>query len=405
MRSSLWARTAVVLIAAAGTVALGLGVMPGAAGASGSAVALAPMAAPAPVRAKAVTAGFVHTCALTTKGGVQCWGYNGEGELGNATNTNSAVPVRVSGLSKNVKAISAGSYFTCALTTKGAVKCWGSNNFGQLGDNTTTDSTTPVAVYGLSKNVKAISAGSFFACAVTIKGAVKCWGANTYGQLGNNSTVGSAKPVDVYGLNKKIKAVSGGGYHACALTTGGAAKCWGYNGEGELGDNTKVNTAKPVAVYGLSAGVNALNLGSYDSCALTTKGAVKCWGYNGDGELGNATTTGSTQPVGTSGLTKKVTSISFGDIHACALNTSGVVKCWGYNSYGGLGDNTTTTSTKPVGVYDLATKVTAITAGGYHSCAVTTKGVVNCWGFNAYGQLGNNSTVTSPKPVRVYGLH
>ncbi|MGV1037822.1 MAG: RCC1 domain-containing protein [Candidatus Nanopelagicales bacterium] len=354
--------------------------------------------------AEAATAGFVHSCVLTTKGAVKCWGYNGEGELGNNTKVNSAKPVAVHGLSKGVKSISAGSYFTCALKKKGAVKCWGSNTYGQLGNNTTTDSVKPVQVYGLGKGVKAISSGNFFACALTTKGAVKCWGANTYGQLGNGTTKSSAKPVAVRGFTKGGKGLGAGGYHACAVTSKRAAKCWGYNGEGELGNNTKVNSAKPVAVYGLHKGVGSLSAGSYSTCALTTKGAVKCWGYNGDGELGNNTTTSALKPVAAYGLTKKVKAIAYGDIHGCALTTAGRVKCWGYNGYGALGDNTTTSSPKPVGVYNMGPKIKGIAAGGYHSCAVTTKGRVKCWGFNAYGQLGNGTLITSHKPVGVFGL-
>ena len=363
----------------------------------------APAAAAPKLVAKAVTAGFVGSCALTTKGAVKCWGYNGEGELGNGTTVDSPVPVAVSGLGKNVKAIASGTYFSCALTTKGAVKCWGSNNYGQLGDNTTTNALTPVAVYGLGKGIKAISAGNFFACALTTKGAVKCWGANTYGQLGNGATTGSAKPVAVSGLGKGVKALTGGGYHACALTTKGAPKCWGYNGEGELGNNTKVNSAVPVAVYSLSKGIKALSAGSYSTCGLTTKNTVKCWGYNGDGELGDGTTTSSLKPVATVGLGKKVKAIAFGDIHGCAVNTSGLAKCWGYNGYGALGDNTTTSSSTPVEVYNPGGKIKAVAAGGYHSCALTTKGVITCWGFNAYGQLGDKTVTTSHKPVRVFG--
>ncbi len=352
---------------------------------------------------KAVTSGFVHTCALTTKGAVKCWGNNANGALGNGTTVDSAVPLGVSGLGKNVKAISSGSYFTCALTTKGAVKCWGSNTYGQLGDNTTTDAAKPVAVYGLGKGIKAIAAGNFFACALTTKGAVKCWGANNYGQLGNGAKINSAKPVAVSGLGKGISSLGGGGYHACAVTTKGAPKCWGYNAEGQLGDNTKIDSAVPVAVYSLSKGVKSISAGSYTTCALTTKKTVKCWGYNGDGELGDGTTTSSLKPVLAAGLGKKVTSVSYGDINGCAVNSSGLVKCWGYNGYGALGDNTTTSSSKPVEVYSMGGKVKAVSPGGYHTCAVTTKGVAKCWGFNAYGQLGDGTATTSHKPVRVFG--
>ena len=323
----------------------------------GGAVLLGPGATPASAATpkmvfKAISVGFVDSCALTTKGAVKCWAYNGEGELGNGTKVDSAVPVGVSGLGKNVKAISSGSYFTCALTTKGAVKCWG---------------------------------------------------ANTYGQLGNGTTAASPKPVAVSGLGKGVKALGAGGYHACAVTTKGAPKCWGYNGEGELGDNTKVNSAVPVAVYSLSKGIKAIAAGSYTTCAHTTKNTVKCWGYNGDGELGDGTTTSSLKPVLAGGLGNKVKAMAYGDIHGCAVNTSGSVKCWGYNGYGALGDNTTTTSSKPVGVYNIGAKIKGVAAGGYHSCALTTKGAIKCWGFNAYGQLGDNTTTTSHKPVGVFG--
>lgn len=368
---------------------------------------LGPSAAPATAApklvAKAVSAGFIHTCALTTKGAVRCWGYNGEGALGDNTLVDSPVPVGVAGLGKNVKAIASGSYFSCALTTKGAVKCWGSNSYGQLGDNTTISASKPVDVYGLGKGIKAISAGNFFACALTTKGVVKCWGANAYGQLGNGTKVASAKPVNVSGLGKGVKSVAGGGYHACAVTAKGAPKCWGYNGEGALGDNTKVDSAVPVAVYSLSKGIKSLAAGSYSTCALTTKSQVKCWGYNGDGELGDGTTTSSLKPVLAGSLGKKVKAIGYGDVHGCAVNSSGVAKCWGYNGYGALGDNTTTTAPKPVEVYSPGGKLKAVSAGGYHTCALTTKGAIKCWGFNTYGQLGDGTTKTSHKPVRVFG--
>lgn len=404
MRTSLLVRRGVGLIAIASAILIEIAAAaaPAIAG-TGAPQTTRAAAASSVVHAKAITTGFVHSCALTTKGAVKCWGYNGEGELGNSTTVNSSMPVDVTGLGKGVKAISSGSYFTCALTTKGAVKCWGSNAYGQLGDNTTTDSKMPVDVYGLGKGVKAISAGNFFACALTTKGAVTCWGANTYGQLGDGTTTNSPKPVATVGLSKKVKALGAGGYHACAVTTGGKAKCWGYNGEGAVGDNTKVNTPVPVSVYALGK-VKAISGGSYHTCALTTKGGVKCWGYNGEGELGNSTNTSSLKPIGVTGLSKKVKALSVGDIHTCAVTTGGSVKCWGYNGYGALGDNTTTTSNRPVAVYSLGGKGKAVSAGGYHSCAVTTKGKAKCWGFNAYGELGDNTVTTSHKPVAVVGL-
>lgn len=404
MRASRWsAAVAVLATILMAWVGLPATASPLAAGVAESAAA-APAAVLPAARAKAVTAGFVHSCALTTTGGVRCWGYGADGELGSGSKTTSVTPVAVVGLGKGVRTISSGSYFTCALTAAGAVRCWGSNTYGQLGDNTKTDSATPVPVYGLGKGVKAISTGNYFACALTLKGAVRCWGANNYGQLGNGTTTSSAKPLPVSGLTAGVRTLGLGGYHGCAVTKKRGVKCWGYNAEGQLGDNSKVDSTTPVPVYGMSSGAKAVAAGSYSTCALSLKGVVRCWGYNGDGELGTGTTTRSLKPVRSVGLTKKVRAIGYGDIHGCAVTRARHVKCWGYNGYGALGDNSTTSSPKPVGVYALSALIRTVAAGGYHTCAATMKGRVYCWGFNSYGELGDGTTTVSRKPVAVVGL-
>jgi alpha-tubulin suppressor-like RCC1 family protein len=223
------------------------------------------------------SAGGYHTCALTTAGGVLCWGYNAEGQLGGYSN-GGPVPVAVTGLSSGVAAISAGIYHTCALTTAGGVLCWGYNGNGQLGDNSTTYSPVPVAVSGLSSGVAAISAGSAHTCALTTGGAAQCWGYNADGQLGNSSATDSHVPVAVSGLSSGATTISAGFYHTCALTTGGAAKCWGYNGFGNLGNNSTSNAGVPVAVSGLSSGVTAISAGLVDTCAVGAPGVPMCWG-------------------------------------------------------------------------------------------------------------------------------
>jgi hypothetical protein len=236
----------------------------------------------------AISGRTAHTCALTGAGGAKCWG---------SYPANSLVPVDVSGLSSGVAAVSTGGNHSCALTSGGAAKCWGSNAFGELGDGTFTYSTVPVAVSGLSSGVVAISAGWGHTCAVTSAGAAKCWGYNSSGQLGNGTRTESPVPVDVNGLSSGVVAISGGEDHTCALTSAGAAKCWGKNGEGELGNGTTTDSLVPVAVSGLSSGVVAISAGEYHTCALTSASAAKCWGYNYYGELGNGTQTSSTVPV------------------------------------------------------------------------------------------------------------
>lgn len=330
----------------------------------------------------AIAAGGYHTCALTTNGGVKCWGYNYAGQLGDGTTIPRNVPMDVVGLSSGVQAIAAGYLHTCAVTTGGGVKCWGWNGLGQLGDGTTTDRTTPVDVVGLSSGVKAVVAGYYHTYALTTGGGVKCWGRNEYGQLGNGTTTSSSAPVDVTGLSSGVMAIAAGKYHTCALTTGGGVKCWGWNVLGQLGDGTTTNKNTPVDVSNLSSGVVSITAGGGHTCALTTGGGVKCWGGNGYGQLGDGTTTNRTTPVDVAELGSGVTAITAGEAHTCVLTANGGVKCWGWNKLGQLGDGTTTHRTAPVDVSGLGSGVTSIAAGYYHTCAVVPGGGVRCWGAN-----------------------
>ena len=352
-----------------------------------------------------------------TSGRAAAWGYNSYGQLGTDSTTNSSVPLAVNSAGpltgKRVSAISAGAHHTCAVAD-GQAFCWGSNGNGQLGNNTTINSSVPVAVNATGplagRTVTHIAAGRYHTCAVA-DGQAFCWGHNNYGQLGNNTTTESWVPVAVNATGplagRTITDVTAGAYHSCAVADG-KASCWGNNGYGQLGNNTTFNAWIPVAVStsGPLAGrtVTGISAGIYHSCAVAD-GMASCWGWNGYGQLGNTTTTNAWAPVAvsTSGTLAgaTVTEVAAGGHHSCAV-ADGMASCWGWNGSGQLGNNTTIDLWAPAAVSTSGTlagaTVTDIAAGGYHSCVVAD-GKASCWGNNGYGQLGNNTTLNSTGPV------
>ncbi len=352
-----------------------------------------------------IEAGGSHTCALTAGSAAKCWGLNSSGQLGDGNggpegNSHSAIPVDVVGLGGGMRAISAGGTHSCAVTQAGAAKCWGGNGHGQLGDNTLVSGLVPVDVVGLGSGVRAIGTGGLFSCALTTAGAVKCWGRNNYGQLGDGAVSNRPWPSDVVGLGSGVQAISVGGSHACALTQTGAAKCWGDNEYGQLGDGTSYNIRRtPVDVVGLDSGVIAISAGGHrHSCAVTAAGAAKCWG---EGFLGSNTTEQQTTPVDVVDLGSGVLTIHTGFDHTCALTNAGAVKCWGFNASGQVGDGTNILRHRPVDVVDLGSGVQAISTGTDHACALGSAGATKCWGRNFRGQLGDNTTINRSTPVAV----
>lgn len=341
------------------------------------------------VRATAVAAGYLHTCALVAGGGVRCWGANDRGQLGDGTTTDSSIPVEVA-LPAAASAVATGYAHSCAVVS-GGVWCWGDNTTGEIGDGTNTNRASPVQVPGIAGATAVAGGGDSpptpygHTCAVLSGGEVRCWGYNQYGQLGNGtSTMQELTPVPVAGLTGATM-VATGGRHTCALA-GGFLYCWGANDLGQLGRTGATPSPGAVAVSGPTFVVT----GTSHSCAATSSGLF-CWGLNLSGQVDPATAALPQYPtphqVGLGGGFLPV-SAAAGRAHTCALEPPTNLKCFGANNAGQL-----TGSTNKVDVTLLAPgTATAIAAGGDHGCALGGDGGIQCWGANDRGQLGNGQS-------------
>jgi alpha-tubulin suppressor-like RCC1 family protein len=355
--------------------------------------------------AVSLAVGSKHVCVLTTSGGVRCWGDNQYGQLGDGTQIGRSAPVDVIGLQSGVAAITTSGNHTCALTSAGAVKCWGKNGSGQLGDASTENRLAPVDVVGLGSGVTGISAGSGHTCAVTGAGAVKCWGFNFSGQVGvpvaEDDRVWSVPaPAAVVGLETGAASVVAGSEHSCAITTGGALKCWGSNRNGQLGFDLYYypDTRVPAfEVVGLGSGVASVALGADHTCAVMVAGRLQCWGSNFRGQLGDGTEIERLVPTDVQGLTTGTAAVAAGLFHTCALTQQGAVSCWGDNERGQLGDGAS--ARRPVGktVNGLSSGIAALSAKFDNTCVLTASGDVKCWGPNDRGQLGEGRVGSVPQ--------
>ena len=389
--------------------------------------------------ATAIGTGFAHTCALLNDKSVKCWGGNHRGQLGNRDHANSNTPVAVElGSGRTATAIHVKGNHVCAILDDGTLLCWGRNHLGQLGNGTTTSSTSkaPTAVdLGEGRTATAVGGGVDHTCAILDDESTKCWGYNLYGQTGLPTAHRGDQPGEMgenlilvdLDIDKEEEVEGGpeftlamGQIHTCAIDENGALTCWGAAGNGRLGmvlaaedthactdagETTTVDCRKIPTEVNLGTGRSALEvaLGFQHTCAVLDDGSLKCWGSNGYGQVGDGSTTERNTPTRVAlGDGRSATGVSLGQQHTCALLDDGSVKCWGVNSQGQTGDGIRNLVQEPYSVTLPSGKTAvAIRGGGNFSCALLNDQSLSCWGSNSFGQLGNDDTSISATPVGV----
>jgi alpha-tubulin suppressor-like RCC1 family protein len=325
-----------------------------------------------------IAAGQSSACAITTSGGVRCWGSNLFGQLGIgvATDGGSDGAVDVIGLDGPIVQVAMGDFFACALSHTGEVQCWGDDADGELGGHATKSCSaspcgpTATTVASLPRGIVSIATGDISAYAL-VDGAIRAWGDDGDGSLGNAGS-GGVTAVPVMGLGTAVTAVTGGLDTGCALTTAAGIKCWGWGEYGQMGNGKTPSASVPVDVTGLASGVRAIASGGTHTCALLMNGDVECWGGNSNGELGDGSESNSAVPVKVTGLTD-VQALAAASFSTCALTSTDGVKCWGSVS----------STRSPVDAPGLSSGVAAIAVGLTQVCALMTSGGVKCLSVGA----------------------
>jgi len=277
---------------------------------------------------------------------------------------------------------------------------WGFNASGQLGDNTRTSRSSPVQTVSAGTNWKQVSAGVDHTAAIKTDGTLWVWGFNNAGRLGDNTTTSRSSPVQTVAGGINWKQVSAGGAHTAAIKTDGTLWLWGQNAFGRLGDNTVTNRSSPVQT--VSAGTNwkQVSGGGEHTAAIKTDGTLWLWGNNSFGKLGDNTTTSRSSPVQTVSAGTNWKQVSCGTDHTACIKTDGTLWVWGRNSNGRLGDNTVTNRSSPVQTVSAGTNWKQVSAGHEHTAAIKTDGTLWVWGRNNEGQLGDNSATDKSSPVQ-----
>jgi len=339
-------------------------------------------------------------------------GANPYGSLGDNTITNRSSPVQTITYGANWKQVSCGYDSSTGIKTDGTLWTWGSNFIdgrsvasGQLGDNTTIDKSSPVQTIAFGTNWKQVSCFNDYMAAIKTDGTLWTWGRNNVGQLGDNTTTNRSSPVQTIAGGTNWKQVSCGDNHAAAIKTDGTLWIWGQGTDGQLGDNTAIARSSPVQTIAGGTNWTLVSCGNAISAAINKDGTLWMWGTNGNGSFGNNTTTSRSSPVQTATFGTKWKQVSCGDSHTAAIRTDGTLWCAGNNYYGSLGDNTQTNRSSQVQTITFGSNWKSVSCGRFHTAAIKTDGTLWLWGLNNNGRLGNNTTTnrSSPTQTILYG--
>ncbi|QPX48309.1 regulator of chromosome condensation [Synechococcus phage S-SRM01] len=329
------------------------------------------------------------------QGNLWVWGRNNFGQLGDNTTTNRSTPVTTLAGGANWKQVACGGSHTAAIKTDGTIWTWGLNSQGQLGDNTTTWRSTPVTTFAGGTNWKQVACGNNYTAAIKTDGTLWTWGVNFNGQLGDNTATLRNIPVTTFAGGTNWKQVACGQFQTSAIKTDGTLWTWGRNNYGQLGDNTSgTDKFTPVTTFAGGTNWKQLASGSVHIAAIKTDGTLWIWGRNNFGQLGDNTKTDRSTPVTTFAGEANWKQVACGGLHTAAIKTDGTLWDWGYNNPGQLGDNTTTSRCTPVTTFAGGTNWKQVANGngvGFNA-AIKTDGTLWIWGSNAYGQIGDNTS-------------
>jgi len=334
-------------------------------------------------------------------GSLWTWGNDGQGRLGdNTAGTDKSSPIQTVSGGTNWKQVSVGDFYTASIKTDGTLWTWGHNTYGQLGDNTIVHRSSPVQTVSGGTNWKQVAGGISHTAAIKTDGTLWTWGRGQYGQLGDNSQVNKSSPVQTVAGGTNWKQVAGGQDYTAAIKTDGTLWTWGHNPFGALGDNTVVNKSSPIQTVSSGTNWKSVACGRQATAAIKTDGTLWLWGHNQIGKLGDNTVVNKSSPVQTVAGGTNWKQVAGGQDHTAAIKTDGTLWLWGDNVDGNLADNTRTVKSSPIQTVSGGTNWKLVACGEYYTVAIKTDGTLWTWGDNATGQLGDNTVVLKSSPVQ-----